>query len=275
MNYIQVDFHIDPIESREICLAFLSQLEFESFEDSESGLKAYIPTDLFSEELIRKQAALIPNVTIRFVANEIEKVNWNEEWEKNFSPVVINEKCGIRAPFHETLNLQYELIIMPKMSFGTGHHATTSLMLRSMIEEDFKSKQVLDAGCGTGVLAIMAEKLHADNVLAYDIDEWAVENSKENIAVNNCKYITVEKASINEITASGFDIILANINKNVLLEEMNRYAEKLNSEGIIFLSGFYFDDIQELTEKASEYNLKQIHSETLNEWAHLKLQKRE
>ncbi len=275
MDYTEVEFFIKPSEEgRDICLAFLSQLPFETFQESPKGLIAFIQTEQFSEADIRSIIQLIPNHEVSFEFKTIERINWNEQWEKNFKPLKITDDCYVRAPFHEAYHAKYEIVIMPKMSFGTGHHATTTLMLRFMLGEPFEGKSVLDAGCGTAILAIMAEKLLAKSVLAYDIDDWAVENSIENIRVNNCKNIDVEKGSVHQIAREGFDVILANINKNVLLDEMSTYSKKLNPNGLIFLSGFYESDIEDVISCAEQSGLKHIAVETLNEWAVLKLQKR-
>lgn len=274
MEYTEVEFTIDPLEEgRDICIAFLSQLPFETFQESPMGVIAFIQSSEFNEDDLYATVKQIPNHQVSFEFKTVKRINWNEEWEKNFDPLKITNDCYVRAPFHEAYGAKYEIVIMPKMSFGTGHHSTTTLMLRSMLNEPFEGLNVLDAGCGTAILAIMAEKLLAKSVLAYDIDDWAVENSIENIAVNNCKNINVEKGSVHEIAGTGFDVILANINKNVLLDEMSTYSKKLNLNGLIFLSGFYKSDIEDVISSAEGCGLKHMASETLNEWAVIKLQK--
>ncbi|MEM7163183.1 MAG: 50S ribosomal protein L11 methyltransferase [Bacteroidota bacterium] len=275
MDYIQVDFVINPIEGREICMAFLSQIPFETFQDTDSGLVAFIQEEFFEEQELKRTITEIEHFSLSYKWHKVERINWNDEWEKNFDPIYIDDQCIIRAPFHKPQGLEYEIIIMPKMSFGTGHHATTFLMMRYLLNEPPKAKRVLDAGCGTAVLAIMAEKLHASQVLAYDIDDWAVENSIENIAVNNCKKITVEKGDIKKIAGSPFDVILANINKNVLLHELEAYDQRLSSGGLLYLSGFYSSDIQEIENFCKDLGLSCIQRETKDEWAALKFLKME
>ena len=274
MDYYQVSLEFKTEKDySDIVTAFLSQLPFESFRATEKGLDSFIelgkykPADL--EEVIKD----IP-FRVSHSVHLIERKNWNKEWEKNFDPTIINDRCIIRAPFHESdERFEYNIIIMPKMSFGTGHHATTALMIRSIMNEPLKGKRVLDAGCGTGVLSIMAEKLQAESVLAHDIDDWAVMNAKENLELNNCKYIVVEKGSIDDIQAKGFDVLLANINKNVLLRDIPVFAEKLKEGGVLFLSGFYENDCSEIIELADLNQLKEAHIATLDKWALIKLEK--
>lgn len=274
MNYYKVSLTFNTSNERsDIVVAFLAQLPFESFEFKDYGLNAFIQEKYYNLSDIQEVIREIP-FEISIENEIIERINWNEEWEKNFNPIQINEDCIIRAPFHENpQGVKYDLIIMPKMSFGTGHHATTTLMIRSIMYEPIENKRVLDAGCGTGILSIMAEKLHAKMVLAFDIDDWAVINSNENIELNNCKYINVEKGSIDDIQAKGFDVILANINKNVLLRDIPLYSSKLNRGGYMFLSGFYENDCSDIIELAKLNQLKKAHIETLDKWALIKFEK--
>ena len=275
MDYIEVSLKFKPNEeTSEIVTAFLSLLPFESFQATNSGLKAFIKEQEFKLTDLQGVMSRIPIENISFQYEPIQQVNWNEEWEKNFDPIQINEKCIVRAPFHKApTNLEYDIIIMPKMSFGTGHHATTKLMIRSLLDEPLDNKRVLDAGCGTGVLSIMAEKLLAQKVLAYDIDEWAVINSRENVNANNCKNIDVEKGSVKDIQPDGFDVILANINKNVLLSDIPLFSDKLVRNGSLILSGFYEKDCEDIVKLAELNQLKIAHIATLDKWALIKMVK--
>lgn len=274
MNYYELSLYFNcDKDQRDIVLAWLSILPFESFEFTDSGLNAYIQENELNytdvEEVIRN----IP-FSIKYDQHLVKRINWNEEWEKNFKPILINKDCIVRAPFHKApMGIKYDIQIMPKMSFGTGHHATTTLMIRSMMDEPMINLRVLDAGCGTGILSIMAEKLQAQSVLAYDIDEWAVINAKENIDLNNCENIDVEKGSSEDIGAHGFDVILANINKNVLLRDIPRFSLKLKMGGNMLLSGFYEDDCSDIIELAELNQLKKAYTATLDKWALIKLEK--
>jgi ribosomal protein L11 methyltransferase len=210
-----------------------------------------------------------------FFQDRIEKKNWNEEWEKNVEPIIVDDQCLIRAAFHKIeKKYPYEIIITPKMSFGTGHHQTTHLMISRQMKMDHQNKRVMDAGCGTAILSIMASKLGAKEIEAFDIDEWSVENGEENAVNNNCNNIHIQLGKISEVKLDGkFDIILANINKNILLSEMATYASFLAEGGQLLLSGFYTHDIDDLKKEASKYQLKEIAHDERETWACLLLQK--
>ncbi len=273
-NYIAYHFKVTPVQpGSEILISDLGELGFESFAENEAGLVAYITEDL--EKNITLNELQYPDFSFSFEKEKIVQTNWNAEWEKNFEPVLVEDLLLIRAPFHETnSNVKQEIVIMPKMSFGTGHHDTTWLMCKQLFDLDIKSKSVLDMGCGTGVLAILAKKLGANKVVGIDIDEWSVENSKENCIVNNCSEVEIKLGDKETLdTYSGFDIILANINKNVLKVQIPIYTKLLKTTGFLLLSGFFNTDIEELEKHAFEHHLKLIQSFTKNNWAVMKLVK--
>lgn len=258
-------------EQKELILAALDGAGYDSIMETEGGLNAYVLSEFFDEvhigQLIEKFQLKEESVTW----NEQEERNWNIEWENNFNPIVVDELCLIRAPFHNSGEglYSYELIIQPKMSFGTGHHATTFLMIRNQISKiGHKNKKVMDAGCGTAILAVMAEKLGAEKVIAYDIDDWSIENAPENIELNSCHNIEILKGTIKELSLDrDFDIILANINKNVLLEEIPAYKGHLNSAGHLLLSGFYTEDIQDIDKVAAANGFNKINEDSRDRWA--------
>jgi len=265
-----------PEESYEILVAELAELGYESFIEQNDYLQAYILSENFKENAIKE---LFENYREQFEVSyqikNLQKTNWNEEWEKNYSPVEIAGKVRIRAIFHEPKpEFQYEILITPKMSFGTGHHETTSLMIENQLTINHQGKSVLDAGCGTGVLAIMAHFLGASAIEAFDIDEWAVENTQENIKLNHCSDIKVFQGTMNQIASQKpFDIILANINRNVLLADMPLYARNLKKEGYLLLSGFYENDTKDILEVAQKENLHFVSQKTKNNWVAMICQK--
>ena len=207
---------------------------------------------------------------ISYTFENIEPTNWNEEWEKNFNPIIVDDVCSVRAPFHEKPNTQYDIIIEPKMSFGTGHHETTHMMIQHILKNDFEDKSVLDMGCGTGVLAILAEMKGAKNIDAVDYDNWCYLNSLENVERNNCKNITVIEGDASILKSKKYDIIIANINRNILLNDMKTYVSCLNKNGILFLSGFYNEDILVIKEECERQMLKFEEKLERNNWISLK-----
>lgn len=265
----------DP-EFTEILMAEVAEAGFDTFIETEKGFEAYVEGNQFDQALVGEIQEKYKHVNpLLFFQDRIEKQNWNEEWEKNVEPIFVDDKCLVRASFHNIeKKYPYEIIITPKMSFGTGHHQTTHLMLSRQMKMDHQGKRVMDAGCGTAILSIMASKLGAKEVEAFDIDEWSVENGNENAEVNSCKNIHIQLGKIDEVKLSStFDIILANINKNILLSEMNTYASYLNTGGLLLLSGFYVQDIDDLRKEASKYNLKGLAHDERETWACLLLQK--
>jgi ribosomal protein L11 methyltransferase len=271
LNYLEYNFSVSPTQpGSEILIAMIADMGFESFENTETGFLAYIPDNLDPENELRNLH--FEDFTFSYTSQKIEQVNWNEEWEKNFSSVIVSDECCIRAPFHELgKKFKYDLVIMPKMSFGTGHHDTTWLMCKNMLDTEFKNKIVLDMGCGTGVLAILAKKLGASKITGIDIDDWSVENAIENCTVNDCTDIHIFKGDSSSLkTENEYDIILANINKNVLKKDLPVYAQSLKKGGLLFLSGFFKTDCEELIELASKHSLSFVKRENKNEWAVIK-----
>jgi ribosomal protein L11 methyltransferase len=273
-KYIEVKFSCTE-EFKEILIAELYSLGFDSMMETEEGLEAYVLINDFNKNALDELVKQYSDAHISYSTSEFENKNWNEEWEKNYDPIIVEDKCLVRASFHQDLgDYEYDIVINPKMSFGTGHHSTTYLMLKHQMGIDHRGMRVLDAGCGTAILAIMAEKLGAKEVIAYDIDEWSIENAPENVTLNNCKTITVLGGTINSVDLKGrFDIILANINKNVLLEEMKEYARALTIGGKLLLSGFYIKDNDDLIAEAANYGLHLLRGSDKNEWSSLILSK--
>jgi len=265
----------DP-EFSEILMAEVAESGFDTFIETEKGFEAYVEGNRFDQpslDVIREKYRHVN--PLLFFQDRIEKKNWNEEWEKNVEPIVVDDRCLIRAAFHKIeKKYPYEIIITPKMSFGTGHHQTTHLMISRQMKMDHQHKRVMDAGCGTAILAIMASKLGATEVEAFDIDQWSMENGQENVENNNCSNIRVQLGNIREVKLEGeFDIILANINKNILLADMQTYASYLPAGGQLLLSGFYTHDIENLKTEASKYKLKEVAHDERETWACLLLQK--
>lgn len=273
MNYYEVDCTISPLlPAREVLVAELAELGFESFAETDNGLKAYIREDVYAPEMLDQlMAKEIPDQILTMEVNLIPDQNWNAEWEKNFDPIIVDEQCLIRAPFHLDLKkYPFEIIIEPKMSFGTGHHETTHLMIGEMLKMDFTGKKVLDMGSGTGVLAILAAMRHATAIDAIDIDEWAFENSVENVERNSCTKINVIQGGAESIPADTFyDVILANINRNILVRDMSAYNNALQKNGEILFSGFYVMDKPELDVIATQFGWKLCTENNKGEWCML------
>jgi ribosomal protein L11 methyltransferase len=275
MYYTRLQVSCDQ-EFSEILMAEIAEAGFETFMEIETGFEAFVEEQKFDVDLVNEIKNKYIGVTkIEYIFDRIEKQNWNDEWEKSYQPINVEDKCLIRAHFHTPdKNYPYEIVITPKMSFGTGHHQTTYLMVKNQMEIDHKNKIVMDAGCGTAILSIMASKLGARKIEAFDIDEWSVINGKENTEVNGCKNINQRQGKISDLTFDdNFDIILANINKNVLLQEIAQYAAYLNQGGLLLLSGFFEDDIKDLLTEAAKYNLKEITRDNKENWAALLLKK--
>jgi ribosomal protein L11 methyltransferase len=278
MNYIEVTFSIIPPNQviDDILVARLADIGFNSFAEGLKGPLAYIPKPDFNKQLLEEISQSLHSIgsIISFSYTEIEEVNWNKEWESNFSPIAIENLCRIRATFHEPdPNFELEIVIDPKMSFGTGHHQTTWLMARELFSLPLRGKKVLDMGCGTGILAIIAEKLGAAEVTAIDNDEWAYRNAHENIDLNGCSRVKVELGDANLLVNRDFDVIIANINLNILLADIGTYAECLNPEGVLILSGILKTDIDAMHKKIESIGLQFISEKTLNNWALVTCQK--
>ncbi|MDX8568847.1 ribosomal protein L11 methyltransferase [Elizabethkingia miricola] len=273
-QYLEFDFKIEPVEPwNEILMAELIEQGFDSFTENPDGILAYIQAELLNEEELKNQWLLNHDeVKISYTYKEMPNINWNEEWEKNFQPINVEDKVLIRAEFHESQGLEEEIIIQPKMSFGTGHHATTYLMIQQMMDMDFHGKKVLDMGCGTSVLAIYAKKKGASDVLGIDIDEWAVENSRENAERNNTP-MRVELGTADNLGQEKFEIILANINRNILISDIPRYVEVLEPGGSLLLSGLCFFDVDDILQVCNEQNLQLQKKLQREEWVSLLLTK--
>ncbi len=259
-------------EKRELLIAELSLFPFDAFEETEEGILASCEITEWDEAEVKP---ILERYGVTYEVAEVAKVNWNEEWEKNYDPVYVDDQCILRATFHEPRpDFPYEIVITPKMSFGTGHHATTYQVLKYQLTLDHQVKKVLDCGCGTGALAIMAHKRGATDIMAVDIDDWCVENSTENFSLNTCEQIEVKLGGIEVVAEdSNFDIILANINKNVLLDQIKDYSKRLKQGGTLVLSGFYIEDVDDLLAEANPNALQQIALTDRNRWAMLALKK--
>ena len=273
-SYLEFTFKINPVQPwSEILMAELIGIGFDSFTEEHDGILAYIQEDLYKEENLKALNLLnSPDVEISYEYRQMPNINWNEEWEKNFTPINIDDKVLIRAEFHESQNLPYEIIIQPKMSFGTGHHATTHLMIQQMYDMDFKGKKVLDMGCGTSVLAIFAKQRGAGETLAIDIDEWSVENSHEN-AERNKVDLKIELGTAENLGKEKFDVILANINRNILISDIPTYVKNLNDNGELLLSGLCFFDVDDILEICKAENLTLVRQLQREEWVSLLLTK--
>ncbi|POY37781.1 50S ribosomal protein L11 methyltransferase [Solitalea longa] len=279
MNYLELVFTVNDPEGfvKDLLIAELSEIDFDTFEDTDKGFKAYIPADKFDETALKDQLAhYAEQFRFSYAINEIPQKNWNEVWESNFEPVTVGDKLHIRATFHPSKSDEFplEIVIDPKMAFGTGHHETTYLMSEFLLQSEVEGKKVLDMGCGSGILAILASKLGAEELLAVDIDPVCVSSTVENAQLNETDNITSELGDIDEVNDSGFDLILANINRNILIRHMARYAEMLEDEGELIMSGFYeVPDLPIIQEEASKYDLKYISHYTRNNWVAAKFVK--
>lgn len=275
MFYTRLQVICDP-EFSEILMAEIAEAGFDTFMETEQGFEAYAEGDSFDLSLLEAIKEKYVNVSpLLFYQDKVQKQNWNEEWEKNVEPIFVDDRCLVRAAFHQIeKKYPYEIVITPKMSFGTGHHQTTYLMLKNQMDLDHRDKLVMDAGSGTAILSIMAGKLGARHVEAFDIDEWSVTNGNENASVNGCSNINIRQGKITELSfAHTFDIVLANINRNILLEEFKHYSQVLNPTGHLLISGFYEKDIDDLKAEAQKYNLAEIRRDNKETWACLLLQK--
>lgn len=275
MNYIEIKVSCEE-PFREILIAEMAELDFDSFVETEVGFDAYVLEEVFSHPGLQQLFNRYRKQTrIWYELKKVPKVNWNEEWEKNYDPIQVGDNIYVRATFHESNpGVPYEIVINPKMSFGTGHHETTHQLLALQLELDHKGKTVLDVGSGTGILAIMAAKLGAASVAATDVDDWCIENATENFALNSVEPDWVKQGVIRSLNLTNpYDIVIANINKNVLLDEMEEYARLTKAGGFLFLSGFYEHDEIDILAKATALGFSKIKSSTKRDWEALLLQK--
>lgn len=268
INYLQFTFRPVTKVQQEILIAQLSDVGFEGFEEGSDQLQAFIPEDRFQEEYLTQLQGIDGVETSRVV---VPPTNWNAEWEKNFEPVVVHQFCAVRAHFHAPIpDVRYEVIITPKMSFGTGHHATTWMMIDWMEALQFTGKSILDFGTGTGILAILAEFCGGTEITAIDNDDWSIENAAENISINQCKAIELYKADALHMKAT-FDLILANINKNVLLGNMAAIRQHLAPGGVVIMSGLLSGDRQDIETEAIKHQLKITGQKDRQNWIALQL----
>ena len=270
--YLGFHFKVEPKElGSEILVAELGELPFESFIESDFGVVAYIQKQFWIENILEDLHILnSPEFVVSYTIEEIEQVNWNEEWEKNFEAIEVDGICHVRAPFHPKTDAKYDIVIEPKMSFGTGHHETTHMMIQHLLETDVAGKKTLDMGCGTAILAILAEMKGAQPIDAIDIDNWCYLNSIENVERNNCSQITVYEGEAALLKGKQYDVIIANINRNILLNDMQSYVDCLNKNGILLLSGFYNEDIPFIDASCTEKGLTYVKKFERNNWVSLK-----
>lgn len=268
MNHIELRLTVAP-DYVDILTAELAELGYESFVETDDGLSAYIAEPEFNEEAVTQLVAkYAPQTAIAYQFSSLEKRNWNAEWESAYEPIEVAGQVRVRASFHEhNAGFRYDLVINPKMSFGTGHHETTASVLELMLGLDFRGKDTLDVGCGTGILAVLAAKLGARAVLAFDIEEWAVENARENAGLNDCPQITVFQGTIADVEPTyRCDVVLANINRNVLLGEIPIYTRLLNANGYLIVSGFYEADAPDIQQVAVDAGLTPVRHQSLRGW---------
>jgi ribosomal protein L11 methyltransferase len=269
MSDVEVNITIFPLDPyRELTVYYLSEAGFHGFKDTEDGLQAYITDGLWNEsDFVAQMKFLTGKAEWSYQAEVLQDINWNEAWEQNFQPVTVNDKLRIRATFHQPdPAYPMELIIEPRMSFGTGHHDTTAQMAAAMLETDFHQKSVLDMGSGTGILAILAKKLGAAQVTAIDYDEWCFKNAAENVRLNQCNDIEILHGDAGLLGNRKFHVILANINRNVLLADMHLYRKALLQNGVLMVSGFYLEDHTAIRELAESLKLTYVKHTDSNRW---------
>ncbi len=277
MEYTKIDYTVTPYHevACQLLIDQLADLGFESFCDTETGFEAYIPSKNYKKEALSTLYTTFEGLTYEFTEEIIPDQNWNKKWEENyFQPIIIGDKCVVRSPFHDKYeHIKHEIIIEPKMAFGTGHHSTTSLMMQHILENDFKGKKVLDMGCGTGLLGILASMCGATEIDGIDIDDWAYNNAIENLGLNNITNMKIHLGGA-ELLNDTYDIILANINRNILLEDIHHYTDVLKSGGKLFLSGFYNEDLEAINQETTKNNLVFDNFKTNLNWVAAKYTKK-
>lgn len=271
MDYQKITFRLPNVEDymSDLLVATLGEIGFDSFEETTQGLIGYCPAPIFSEKAMKEAInTMIISISYSYSITFIADQNWNETWEQNsFDPIEIDTRCVIHSSQKPVSKIfTYDIIINPKQAFGTGTHETTRMMLEFLLENDLKNKDVLDMGCGTGVLSIMASLRGANSIESIDIDNWSHENTLENIALNSLKNITVILGDASLLTHQQFHLILANINRNILLNDMVKYVQVLVPQGLLVMSGFYKNDYPLIQEKAERLGLKQVSYQENNEW---------
>ena len=277
MKYLEVTFTTHPCNEtvNDVVSALAGDIGFESFVECEGGIQAYIQQALFNKEVLDEMISEfpIPNAKVEYTVKEAEDKNWNEEWEKNFfQPIIIGNRCVIHSTFHQDVpKAEYDIVINPQMAFGTGHHETTSLIIEELLDSELKDKSLLDMGCGTSILAILARMRGARPCTAIDIDEWCVRNSIENIELNHVDDIAVSEGDASSLAGKGpFDVIIANINRNILLNDMKQHVACMHTNSELYMSGFYVDDIAAIREEAEKNGLAFVHYKEKNRWAEVK-----
>ena len=277
MKYLEFIFHTNPCNEtvNDVLSAVLADVGFESFVEQPDGIAAYIQADLYHKEDVQQAIAAypLPHTDITYSYTEAEDKDWNEEWEKNFfQPIVIGDRCVIHSTFHHDVpQAEYDIVINPQMAFGTGHHETTSLIIGELLNTDLQGKNVLDMGCGTSILAILARMRGAKSCTAVDIDDWCVRNSQENIALNHLDNIEVYQGDASSLAEKGpFDVIIANINRNILLQDMHHYVARMTAGAMLLISGFYTEDIPALRAEAERLGLQYDGQQEKNRWATVK-----
>ncbi|SFH34072.1 50S ribosomal protein L11 methyltransferase [Pontibacter chinhatensis] len=268
MDFLEVTLKVNA-DFADILTAELAELGFDAFVETEDGFSAYVEEDKYSQQDLEEVLARYADfVQVEYTVQKIERQNWNEEWERNFEPLFIGGQVSVRASFHEKpAEAKYDIVINPKMSFGTGHHETTTLMIENQLTLDHQGKRVLDMGCGTGILAIMAGELGATEIVAVEIEDWTVENARENAELNGYASIDVRLGGAETIAGDEpYDIILANINRNVLLEDMPAYKAVLKPGGYLLLSGFYTEDLPMIQQRCEELGLTYGSHRVKNNW---------
>lgn len=275
MSYFQFTCTITPKQpGADILIAELAEIGFESFEETGDGIKAWVQEELLDNEALKTLYILNdPEYRTEWSLEELPDENWNAQWESNFSPIELNERAIIKAAFHTTRPYEYEFMISPKMAFGTGHHETTWLMSNALFGFALKGKSVLDMGCGTGILAIIAEKLGAERLVGIDIEEPAIENTYEHLEINHCSKCEVRLGGAEVLKDESFDIILANINRNVLTRDMGAYVKVLANGGLILFSGFFVTDVEIIAAEATKQGLIAVSQQSKNNWAQLTFKK--
>lgn len=272
MNFIEFQIELPNTVEYELIIALLSQLPINGMEELQKGIVIYFEEEKLDEKELLQ---ILNKYELNYQKNVIPETNWNASWESNFPPIIMDKFCSIRADFHpKPKDVQYDIVITPKMSFGTGHHATTSMMIQLMKEINFHNKKVFDYGTGTGILAILAHLLGAKEIHAIDIDKWSVENAQENFERNNCSDIQIKQGELSLIQDNqSYDIILANINRNVLLDSMERLAELLSDQGQLLLSGILVEDKEIIKQAASAAKLQYSKEKDQGQWSSILFEK--
>ena len=274
MEYKKITVTLNPYNetASEVMMAQMGDLGFESFCEIEEGFEGYIPSKKFESQMMDSVETYVDGVTFAWSEEVVPDQDWNAEWEKNyFTPIVVDDKCLIRSTFHEkSVDVEYEIIINPQMSFGTGHHETTCMMMRFILENDMKDKEILDMGCGTGILGILTSMCGARKVMGIDIDEWCYNNTLDNMKLNDITNMSVVVGGAEALTADmSYDVVLANINRNILLDDMSKYVSVLKAGGKLIMSGFYQSDKTYIEQKAAELGLRKDSEKEQNNWTAL------